>query len=66
MNGNPVVALGFATLDFSVNYVRSCCGIKYKAARDFKPKVLDSTEILKAIEKEATRLLRCLILRRWY
>ena len=39
---------------------------KYKAARDFKPKVLDSTEILKAIEKEATRLLRCLILRRWY
>ena len=26
LNGNPVVALGFATLDFSVNYVRSCCG----------------------------------------
>ena len=28
---------------------------KYQAARDFKPKVLDSTEILKAIEREAAR-----------
>ena len=28
---------------------------KHQAARDFKPKVLDSTELLKAIEKEAAR-----------
>ena len=29
---------------------------KYQAARDFKPKALDSTEILKALEREAARL----------
>ena len=28
---------------------------KYHDARDFKPKALDSTEILKAIEREAAR-----------